>query len=120
MSIAPKASYVEWCPGNGTRYALHFSLLPHGRFGRGEPTIMIVGPTYRANRALILCTELIRWVTLSNVMEVMGLNEADAVPVTIMIAAVLGIEAIIPDGATTEGTPWRALPPFTFQEEPVL
>lgn len=120
MSIAPQASYVEWCPGNGTRYAMHFTLLRNGAFGRADPTIMIVGPTCRANRAMILGTEWVRSIALSNVMAAMGLNEADAVPVTIMIAAVLGIEAIIPEEATTEGTPWRTLPPFTFTKEPVL
>ena len=120
MSLVPKASYVEWIPGNGTRYALHFTLFPNGVFGRIEPMIMIVGPTYYVSKAMLLGTELVTSISLARVMRVMSINEADAVPVTIMIAAVLGIEAIIPEGATTEGTPWRSLPPFTFQEEPVL
>ena len=120
MPIVPKASYVEWIPGNGTRYALHFTYFPSGAFGRVEPTIMIAGATYRPDRVMLLGAELVTSISLARVRQGMYLNEADGIPVTIMIAAVLGVEVDIPDDAKTEFTPWRALPAFTFQEEPVL
>ena len=117
MPIVPKASYVEWIPGNGTRYALHFTYFPNGAFGRTEPTIMIAGTTYAVSKAMLLGTEWVTSISLDMVRRRMNLNESDGIPVTIMIAAVLGIEVEIPDDAKTEFTPWRALPPFTFQEE---
>lgn len=126
MSLVPKASYVDWCPGNGTRYALHFSLFPNGLFDQAGPAIMIqptvapAGMAYKVHRVMLLGAKHTQCVSLSSVMASTLLNETNAVPVTIMIAAVLGIEAIIPDEAMVEFASCGAITPFTFAEGPVL
>lgn len=120
MVKAPLASYVEWIPGNGQCYALHFTLLPEDAFKRIDPTIMIVGPTIRFPNVAALIGAEQDSISLDLVMSKFSLNEKNGIPVTLMIAAVLDRKAIIPDGAMCGYTPWKDLPAFTFTKDPVL
>ena len=95
MSL-PSDPYAEWCPGNGTRYALSFTVLPIAAFGRPAGTVMIVGPTYGVRSVMFVDPSKTDPVSYGYVKETMGLNTSDAAPVTEMIAVVMGREAVLP------------------------
>ena len=88
--------YVEWCPGNGTRYALSFSVLPMGGFGHAAGTVMVVGPSYYPRSVMFFDPNDRGALTWQYVSEKMKLNMSDAAPVTEMIAVVLGRKPILP------------------------
>lgn len=94
--MTPKTPYVEWCNGNGTRYALSFTVLPTSAFGHEAGTVMVVGPTCNARSVMFLNPWKNGPLECSYVMEKMNLNMSDGAPVTEMIAVVMGREPVLP------------------------